>query len=779
MEPTGVPVTATGTPVRTPTAPAAPGSQEGSGAGVLLETVVTAGAVGVIASGYGSLFADAGMRGVAAASAALPVLLASGARARGWRIAPAVAASVGLFAVWASLAALVDTLAGGVFPTADTAHGLLDGLFQGWRLLLDAILPVGDEPAIKVFVLAVCWTAGLTSGELGARSRLVAHPMLPAVALAALLLLLRAPLGDPSAVAVAAGIVAVLSIPLVRAAPERVLAERRGGERDHLTSFHTHGVAGRRLGAGLPIALVAVGLAVAVTAAASLGSGDGFDPRDLRDPQVEVGETLNPLTELKSILLEDPAVPALTVEFAAPDAALEVVRIPAVRLDRFDGAVWTSGGSYRRTGADIRLDPPGDVGSITAEDALVVEADVRLEEAIGRWLPAPGAIERIDATADLLVDPATGNLLPAAGTVDGYRTRSVIVNPTSEERRQARVATGPAVVALSRLDAPLPAELQAVVAEATGGTTDPFAALEALERWLATTVVHDPSSPSGHSYARLVDAVAGSRRGYAEQTASAFAVMARSLGFPARVVVGFRLVDVDDEGRVTPSDDITSAQVHAWSEVLFEGLGWVPFDPAPMAQGDAAGETPALQGPGTTVATGEVLEQRPESGPEQAGPSETDPEDESAGFGTLLRIVAAATVGLLLLAVLVTVSVLVAKRVRRRRRQSSDDPAERILGAWDEALDRLAETGVPLHPGMTLTEITHAASNAVGRATALPFVAMVPEVRRTIFAAEAPSEQAAEQAWLRVAEFEDGLRQELGTLRSIRTQLDPRTLRRR
>lgn len=69
-----------------------------------------------------------------------------------------------------------------------------------------------------------------------------------------------------------------------------------------------------------------------------------------------------------------------------------------------------------------------------------------------------------------------------------------------------------------------------------------------------------------------------SRRGYCEHYASAFTLMARSLGMPARLVTGF------SPGRYNPITgffEITGQDAHAWSEVYFPYAGWVPFDPTP------------------------------------------------------------------------------------------------------------------------------------------------------------------------------------------------------
>ena len=69
----------------------------------------------------------------------------------------------------------------------------------------------------------------------------------------------------------------------------------------------------------------------------------------------------------------------------------------------------------------------------------------------------------------------------------------------------------------------------------------------------------------------------GGRTGYCEQFAAAMAVMARDLGIPARVAVGFLVPE-----QVGTDEYVYSAHdLHAWPELFFSGSGWVRFEPTP------------------------------------------------------------------------------------------------------------------------------------------------------------------------------------------------------
>jgi len=75
------------------------------------------------------------------------------------------------------------------------------------------------------------------------------------------------------------------------------------------------------------------------------------------------------------------------------------------------------------------------------------------------------------------------------------------------------------------------------------------------------------------------------KKGYCTYYASAMAVMARLAGLPSRYVEGY-LVPSDPSGVTL----VTGNNAHAWVEIYFEGVGWIPFDATPGDRGDE-GET--------------------------------------------------------------------------------------------------------------------------------------------------------------------------------------------
>lgn len=85
--------------------------------------------------------------------------------------------------------------------------------------------------------------------------------------------------------------------------------------------------------------------------------------------------------------------------------------------------------------------------------------------------------------------------------------------------------------------------------------------------------------PEGQDF---VEHVLATQSGYCVYYASAMALLCRSLGIPARYVEGFA-VGGEREGAVVLASPmtVTNRSAHAWTEIYFEGIGWLPVDPTP------------------------------------------------------------------------------------------------------------------------------------------------------------------------------------------------------
>ncbi len=129
----------------------------------------------------------------------------------------------------------------------------------------------------------------------------------------------------------------------------------------------------------------------------------------------------------------------------------------------------------------------------------------------------------------------------------------------------------------------LPERIRDLALRVTSGHSSTYAKAKALEQFLSTNYAYafadgsgDDAPPPGQDPVDwfLFDL----KEGTCGQFSSAFVVMARSIGIPARVVSGWGILPIED------TQTVYGGQAHQWAEVPFEGLGWVTFEPtAPAA----------------------------------------------------------------------------------------------------------------------------------------------------------------------------------------------------
>ena len=185
------------------------------------------------------------------------------------------------------------------------------------------------------------------------------------------------------------------------------------------------------------------------------------------------------------------------------------------------------------------------------------------------------------------------------------------------------------------------------------------------------------------------------KSGYCVHFASSMAVMARLVGIPARVAVGFLPGELEtDEKTREQYYSVTSHDLHAWPELYFEDVGWVPFEPTPGRGVVPDYEAPVVDDP----ATPNVDESRPlpesTTAPSLAGrepnlPPEdtpTGPGEESFDWTPVLW-----TVGIVAIALLTLFAPASWRRIIRSRRLLSRSPEQ----YWQELRDTAIDFGFP------------------------------------------------------------------------------------
>lgn len=115
--------------------------------------------------------------------------------------------------------------------------------------------------------------------------------------------------------------------------------------------------------------------------------------------------------------------------------------------------------------------------------------------------------------------------------------------------------------------------------------------VRALEAWMGSNTEYSLDIPPLPNDADAVDQfLFEDRQGFCEQIGSALVVMLRSLGIPARLVVGFT---PGERNPFTGLYEVRGTNAHAWAEVWFPTVGWQGFDPT--ANVPLAGETRNLK----------------------------------------------------------------------------------------------------------------------------------------------------------------------------------------
>ncbi|MFT7475447.1 MAG: transglutaminase-like putative cysteine protease [Verrucomicrobiales bacterium] len=669
---------------------------------------------------------------------------------------------------WLRLAALI--VAGFLFVTltvilpgtnfggpGDIFSALLGSTIDGWRNALATTLPISTNIAEPLgFIAILGWISGATTGVLVARSPKTASPVIPPVIFAAISLPLAAPTGLAAYFLIATLVGSALLLALVRAVPHAQISDAAPGR---VTEFVGERMLSERLIAGAPVLVLLALLAPIMAAFLPIGNDEPFDPRRLRDQEVVTASAVNPLAEIKA--QRETAVPAFQLDLPAAPAATFFNRMPLVSLEDYDGANWTTDSTYSATSANIIPSFAVDV------ETLLVRQTIEIVDAASPWMPAGQPVTRIEAN-DVWYDEVSGSLLNRGD--NGPRTYTVesqISAPTRDQLLAASVdRSDPEYVLLPTIseDSPI-----TVLSNQMEGATD-FERLESLQNFLSERLTLVTDEASGTALGRVEEFLSG-REGYRDQFVAAFAIAARQQQFPTRISVGYRIAQRNDDSTLVYLETVTSEQYDAWPEVLFEGIGWVAFDPVPRTSGEGG----ASDDDATPIPVGQPA-------PEGPTPTESDPElddeidpDDVGASGTV-KVVVISGIFLLLFPLMLMLMIVLAKRLRRRYRQNLDDPAERVLAGWQESKDRLLEAGLDIRPDMTVKEIVSTGRRELGVHASSSLSALAPYVTTTIYSQLAPGTQAADAVWNEVQLFDQQLSQSRSRVQNIKARVDPRPL---
>ncbi|UAJ81111.1 transglutaminase domain-containing protein [Leifsonia sp. ZF2019] len=454
----------------------------------------------------------------------------------------------------------------------------------------------------------------------------------------------------------------------------------------------------RRPGSPRPGAALAVGASATLVAVLLAATAPGFDrggAASFTAGGINIGGTVTPLIDLGKDLRRPTAVRALTYTTSA--ATGQYLKLAS--LDQFTGSVWKH--RERDTKRLAEGTPIGPVAGLSDQvPTSKITTTVKIDNMQSRWLPVPSPVQSVKGLAGTWSwdpDDLTIGGINATTRDQDYTVTSLLVQPTADQLK----AAGGFVPEDVQRDLFLPPNLPSIIAKtavaATEGATSEYEQAVALQDYFRDNgFVYSTQTPLKQGYdgdgARVIAAFLEAKSGYCVHFASAMALMARSLGIPSRVAEGY-LPGASGGGTATDPGQytVTSDDLHAWPELYFAGVGWVPFEPTV-----GRGTIPSYTRPETAAAAPTTA---PSSGtttaPKRIVP--TDPAQIAGAAGTTppspLQPVLSG-LGVALLVVLVLLTPAVARRVRRRHRLRR--LAEASGGAsvvWAELRDTARDLG--------------------------------------------------------------------------------------
>lgn len=442
----------------------------------------------------------------------------------------------------------------------------------------------------------------------------------------------------------------------------------------------------RRAGAAIAVAVPAV--LVAMVAAplvpmAPAGAGGGFGATASLDASIDLGRDLRNPRE----------TPVLRFRSTAQNA-------PYLRLatmSHFDGGVWLPDEDESPEGlswlADQRPLLAGDPNDDRTGSIEMLSVSTSL-------LPVPPGLTGLDGLNGIWTVNPDGRTVSSPSSSASGQAYSMTFSEPDPTTQQLRAASGSTRVPPNTLN--LPDDVPPVIAEemerVTAGEDTPFDKLMALQSWFRSSeFTYSLDAPVEDGYDRAgLDAMTAfleKKAGYCVHFASTFAVMAREMGMPSRVVLGFlpgsSTNDTVDGQRVF---EVTSGQLHTWPEVYFGSAGWVAFEPTASLGAPSTFRTAADANNPTPAPTASTAPS-PSSSRDVQDPAARE---DTGGGSTAGALRVDFRVPLVVLCVLLVLAAPALIRrwllLRRVRRIDNGD----ALAAWEELLATATDLGIPV-----------------------------------------------------------------------------------
>jgi len=260
----------------------------------------------------------------------------------------------------------------------------------------------------------------------------------------------------------------------------------------------------------------------------------------------------------------------MLIQVSTPATATRPLYWRALTYDTYTGHGWLTGAvdtmSYDKEEATPLT--PTDTQQILTQQVQMIGSD--------GFLYVTGDVLKVNAAYQVAWRDS-GDIFATATTAKRYQADSLISTATADQLRAAPV-NYPSDITNRYLDLPddLPPRVITLAHDLTITAPTQYDRAVALESYLRTFTytLNVPTPPLNQD---LVDYfLFDLKKGYCDYYATSMVVMARSIGLPARLVVGYA---PGSYLPVTRYYVVTAAEAHSWAEIYFPGYGWQEFEP--------------------------------------------------------------------------------------------------------------------------------------------------------------------------------------------------------
>jgi transglutaminase-like putative cysteine protease len=462
----------------------------------------------------------------------------------------------------------------------------------------------------------------------------------------------------------------------------------------------------RRPGTPRPAAALSVGASAVAIAVILGGTAPGFDQggaTSFTAGGISIGGTVTPLVDLGKDLRRPAAVRALTYTTSAANGQY----LKLASLDQFTGSVWKHRErDTKRLSDGVKIGPVA--GLAQQVKTTKITTSVAIDNMTSRWLPAPYPLQSVAGLSGTWSwDPDDLTIGGINSTTQGqkYTATSLILQPTADQLKAAGGFVPEDVQRDLFLPPNMPSIIQQTALTATADSITEYDKAVALQDYFRdNSFVYSTLTPLKQGYdgdgARVIARFLQTKSGYCVHFASAMALMARTLGIPSRVAEGYLPGATSGGTASNPGEyTVTSDDLHAWPELYFAGVGWVPFEPT-VGRGTVPDYTrqqadPAAPAPQSTSTSGAAPRALVPTDPANPAGSATPTTASSAQ-----PIMTGVGVALIAIAVLLTPAVWRRMRRRQRLRELTDEWGGASL-VWDELRDTVRDLGWTAPPTET------------------------------------------------------------------------------